>query len=291
MNLKFKFFSFITILSLTSLACGLNLTLPDNAIDIGPVISESIQVPNPTNNSNHDVQINFGGGNMDIRYGASPENLIEGTAAYNVENLKPEISISSNKTVISQDTVKYEITGLPNFADVENVWALQFNDSLIALEIRGGAFKGNFDFGGMSLYELKLFSGASTIDLDFSSPNLTPMSFFKYTTGASSANLMNLANANFSLMEFDAGVGTYVFDFSGILQRDATVDINVVGATIKIIVPENIPAQVILNGKLTNVNLSGNWSGSESAYSQPGEGNTLLLNIQLNGGSISLQNN
>jgi hypothetical protein len=291
MKSSIKIYLFTTSLLLTTLACGVNLSLPDNAIDVGPVISENIQIANPNNGNIQDMQINFGVGDLDIRGGASPDYIIDGTTAYNVENLKPQITTSNNKTTISQETVDYEISGLPNFGDVENVWTLNFSDTPLALEIRGGALKGNFDFGSMSLQELKIFSGGATLDIDFSSPNLTPMSFFDFTTGASTANIVNLANANFSLMNFDAGVGNYLLDFSGNLHRDATVDISALGANLRIIVPSNVPAQINVTGNLNDVSYTGDWSESENSYSQPGEGASLIINIQVNGGIVSLKNN
>ncbi len=71
---------------------------------------------------------------------------------------------------------------------------------------------------------LKITSGASKTDLAFTTPNLTTMGQFHFRTGASTAHLNSLSNANFSLMKFEGGAGSYTLDFSGTLTRDATVE-------------------------------------------------------------------
>jgi len=207
MKIKLILFFAAASLALASLACGVTLTLPEDAIDIGPLESETLSVSAPNPGETTSVLIQFGAGELFIHPGA-PDALITGLATYNVDGLQPEVSTSGEEVSIKQDTFEYNITGLPNYGDVENTWDLYFNTSLLELEVRTGAVKGEFEFGGMALQELKVFTGASSMNLAFSTPNLTPMSQFRYTTGASSATLTGLANANFSLMRFLRGTPT-----------------------------------------------------------------------------------
>jgi hypothetical protein len=110
------------------------------------------------------------------------------------------------------------------------------------------------------------------------------------TTGASKITLNGLANANFSLMNFDAGLGTYTLDFSGTLLRDATVEIKAVASTVKVKVPAGVPAIVKVNGTLTNVTTYGGWTGTEDTFAQAGAGPTLTINIDLGAGTLTLEN-
>ncbi|MEN8240976.1 MAG: toast rack family protein [Chloroflexota bacterium] len=276
-------------LALASLACGVTLTLPEDAIDIGPLESETISVSVPHPGETTSVLIQFGAGDLFIHPGA-PDALITGLATYNVDGLQPEVSTSGEEVSIKQDTFEYNITGLPNYGDVENTWDLYFNASPLELEVRTGAVKGEFEFGGMAVQELKIFTGASTINLAFSSPNLTPMSQFRYTTGASSATLTGLSNANFSLMNFQGGVGSYTLDFSGVLQRDATVEADAALSNMTINIPPGIPAVVNVEGTLNNVVVRGNWGGAENTYSLAGSGPTLVINVKIGAGNLNLTN-
>lgn len=276
-------------LVIAALACRPNLTLPDDAIAIVDLVTENINVAAPNPGGTSKVKLSFGAGDMIIRPGASGA-MISGTAAYNVADLALEITTKGDTVTLSQDTYEYNITGLPNFGDVENVWDLYFSADPIDLEIRTGAFDGVFDFGGLAIRELNILDGASDVTLSFSSPNLTAMGSFTYTTGASDVDLIGLANANFSLMKFTAGVGNYLLDFSGTLQRDATVNISSGLSNIQIIVPVGIPVVVYVDDTLASVTASGSWVKGGEAYSQAGSGPTLTIYVEIGAGFLSLKN-
>ena len=276
-------------LVITALACGLNLILPDDAIAIVDLVTEDIHeaVPNPGGTSK--IKLSFGAGDMIIRPGASG-GLISGTASYNVADLVPEITAKGDTVTITQDTYEYNITGLPNFGDVENVWDLYFSADPINLEIRAGAFEGAFELGGLAIRELDILDGASNVTLAFSSPNLDAMGSFTYTTGASDVDLLGLGNANFSLMKFKAGVGDYMLDFSGALQRDATVEIGSGLSNIQIVVPEGVPVVLYVDDTLASVTASGNWVKGGDSYTQAGNGPTLTIYIDIGAGIVTLRN-
>jgi hypothetical protein len=289
MRNKMILFAAAAALALASLACGVTLTLPEDAIDIGPLETDNISISVPSPGKTSAVLIQFGAGDLNIQPGAS-NALITGVASYNVEDLKPKVSTSGEEVTIEQDTFEYNITGLPNYGDVENTWDLFFSPDPIELEVRSGAVKGNFEFGGMAIEELKIFTGASSMDLAFSTPNLTSMSQFRYTTGASSADLIGLANANFSLMNFQGGVGSYTLDFTGVFQRDATVEVDAALSNMTINVPPGIPTIVNVEGALNNVVVRGNWGGSGDSYTLPGNGPSLVININIGAGNLNLTN-
>jgi hypothetical protein len=279
----------ISALAFASLACGVTLTLPEDAIDIGPLQTDPISVSGPGAGETASVRIEFGAGELFIHSSGSGA-LVSGTATYNVEGLQPEISTSGDEITIQQDTFEYNITGLPNYGDVENTWDLYFNTDPIELEVRSGAVSGEFELGGMAISELKVFTGASSVDLNFATPNLTPMSQFRITTGASTATLSGLANANFSLMNFQGGVGSYTLDFSGVFQRDATVEVDAGLSNVTINVPPGIPTIVNVEGALNNVVVRGNWGGSGDTYTLAGNGPSLVINVNIGAGNLNLTN-
>jgi hypothetical protein len=289
MKNKMILISAVAALALASLACGVTLTLPEDAIDIGPLETENISVSVPSPGETTSVTIQFGAGDLSIQPGAA-NALITGVASYNVEGLEPEVSTSGENVTIQQDTFEYNITGLPNYGDVENTWDLFFSTDPLELEVRSGAVKGELEFGGMALQELKIFTGASSMDISFATPNLTSMSQFRYTTGASSADLTGLANANFSLMNFQGGVGSYTLDFTGVFQRDATVEVDAALSNMTINVPPGVPTIVNVEGALNNVVVRGNWGGSGDSYTLPGNGPSLVINVNIGAGNLNLTN-
>lgn len=289
MNPKNKLIVALVMLSLLSLACGITLTLPDDAIEIGETRTDTILINTSDPNATAEVKLEFGAGTLIIQPGAA-EGLISGTATYNVDDLGPETTISGNSVTLKQSPYEFKLGGLPNVGDVENTWELNFSAQPVDLQIRAGAFDGQFEFGGMAVEKLDVFSGASGVKLNFGSPNLTGMSEFKFTTGASSASLTGLGNGNFSLMKFEGGAGDYTLDFSGAITRDATVEIDAALSNLKIIVPAGIPTALQIDGSLTNVNTHGEWAGGTSNYTLAGNGPTLTINIKLGAGNLDLSN-
>ena len=275
--------------ALVALACGVTINLPEDAIQVGPVVTNDINIAVPKSGDPAKVKLNFGTGSLKIRP-ANIDGLIAGKASYNVKELKPSITTSGDDVKIESGTFDYELTGLPNFTEIENKWELKFGTYPMTLNLRAGAFKGDLDLGGLSLKNLEILSGASSVNVDFSEPNLVSMNAINISTGASTMKLHHLANANFSLFEFKGGGGTYVFDFSGSLQRDASVQVDVGLGTVEIIVPKGVPAKVTVNGQLNTVNTSGKWQGDGNKYSQPGSGSSLDISITANAGTLSLSN-
>lgn len=285
--MKRNFFLALTIIALASLACGITLTMPDDAIEIGELRTDEIFVSPPSGGTAAEVKLEFGAGDLFIKSGAAG-GFITGTATYNVDGVEPRITSAGSEISIEQDPYEFQLGGLPNVKDVENTWDLAFSSHPMTLEVRAGAYDGEFDFGGLAIQELKITTGASKNTINFSSPNLAPMSQFQLRTGASSAELLNLANANFSLLKFEGGAGNYTLDFSGGLNRDATIEIDAALSNMNIIVPENTPTTLQLEGSLTNVNARGLWAGGASTYSLAGEGPTLTFVVKLGAGNLDL---
>jgi hypothetical protein len=156
------------------------------------------------------------------------------------------------------------------------------------LSIDSGAYDGKFELGGLSLTRLEIKDGASNVEVSFSEPNPVEMSTFTYNTGASDVKLTGLANANFSLLDFSAGAGDYTLDFSGELQRDASIKIESGLSNLIIIVPEGVSAVVTVESGLSNVNAGSGWERSGEDYIQKGEGPTLTFVIEMGAGNLTL---
>ncbi len=275
-----KLVLFIAILALASMACGFNVDLP-KAPTPGPDVTDKISVPTPTSD-NVNLSLSFGAGEMTLAPGAS--QLVEGTATYNYAAFKPEVKIDGGDVQIKMS----DIHSFPTFKELKNVWNLKLGNTPMNLSIESGAYMGTFEFGGLALSNLTVKDGAAQVELAFSEPNLTEMSVLHYETGASDVKMTGLANADFSMMDFSAGAGDYTLDFSGQLQRDASVKISSGLSNIIIVVPEGVNAVVTVDGGVSNVSAGSGWSQNGDVYEQKGEGPTLTFMIEIGAGNVTL---
>ena len=214
--------------------------------------------------------------------------MVSGIATYNVDDLAP--NIDTDGAQIRLETGNLEIKGIPNFSkDIKNEWDLKLGDMPMNLKVNAGAYEGDFELGGLALKSLQVGDGAANVRVRFSDPNPVEMGTLRYITGASTVELIGLANANFSSMIFRSGAGDYTLDFSGDLQRDAVVNIESGISQVTIIVPRETSARVEFQGGLANVDASGDWQNSSGAYLVEGEGPTITINVDMGAGNLTLR--
>ena len=286
MNRKMIFLA-ILILALASLACSVNINLPDWQVVTGPTETENISVPLlPDTQAIPDVTLKFAAGTLSLQPGAEGA-LVAGTATYNVTDLKPTVSTENGNVLI--ETGNFDMKGLPKLnQDVINNWELKLGASPMRLVINAGAYQGDYELGGLSLERLQIEDGASQVDVSFSTPNLAQMSSLQYSTGASQVSLKGLANANTTDMTFRGGAGEYTLDFSGELRNNMDVNIESGVSSVTIIVPEGVSAQVISDSGFTTVSTSGSWKQNGNTYQLTGSGNTITINVKIGAGSLNL---
>jgi len=268
----------ILVLALASLACGFSIDLPERQ-KAGPEVEESITVADPKSGETR-LTLSFGAGELTLSPGG--QSLVDGTAIYNVEDLKPEIKKNGNSIEIRQGDFK----SLPPFDDIKNEWDLKLGDMPLDLTLQAGAYDGNLELGGLALKSLTVRDGAANVDLSFGEPNQTEMSILRYETGASDVKLTGLPNANFSTLTFSGGAGNYTLDFSGELQREAVVTISSGFGNLSLIVPEEVDAVVTVESAAVNINHSSGWAQNGQKYTQNGSGPTLTIIVKMAAGNL-----
>lgn len=280
---------FVTsIFLLASIACSLDFNIPITTdIKTGETVTESINIPSLVDDGTPvSLHLNFGAGEMNLFPGEG-DFLVNGEAIYNVTDFKPKIT--QGEHLVKIETGSLEINGIPNFnKKVKNTWNLTLGSSPTDLTIKAGAYVGNFELGGTSLSDLYISDGASQVDINFQQPNEIQMGTFRYETGASNISLENLANANFDTMIFQSGAGDYKLDFSGQLQRDATIFIETGLSSLRILVPKSTHVELEVEGGLTNITTRGDWVHSGTHYSIPGSGAVLKITLEMNAGNLIL---
>lgn len=280
----------ITALALASLACGITFNLPETELKTGPMVTKEISVPMPVDTSKAtEVRLSFAAGEFRLEPGAE-DALVTGMASYNVADLAPVVTIDDGR--VSIETGDLEISGIPNFDDeVRNEWELKLGEAPMRLTLKAGAYLGAYELGGLSLEALEVDDGAAEVRMSFASPNPVEMESFDYTTGASKVEIIGLGNANFTQLHFKSGAGDYLLDFSGDIQRDATVTIDSGMANFRLVVPQGVNARLYFDGGLANVDLGGAWQKSgEDTFVLEGEGPMLTINVNLAAGNLELSN-
>ncbi|MFH2038326.1 MAG: toast rack family protein [Chloroflexota bacterium] len=281
-----KISSVLFILMLGVSACGVSFELPD--ITPGPTETFQIEAMQPKDSANPTrLMLTFGAGELNITRGS--EILVSGMATYNVADFKPEITSSDNTVYVKQGS--YTLNKVPNFSKVLNTWDLKLGSMPMDLEITAGAYHADLELGDLSLTNLTVKDGASDVRLIFSEPNRVEMNLMHYETGASQVTLKGLANANFSILKFSGGAGNYSLDFSGNLQRDASVSINAGLGNLTIIIPDGMRVQLTIDGNLANINVGSNWNRQGKTYSQSGEGPLLTIAVDVGATNLTVTDN
>lgn len=276
------------VLALVTLACNLLSNPPVRQMKTGPTQTVDIQIPMPAEASKDvELTLEFAAGKMTLAPGAKGY-LASGTATFNVAELEPKVETSGSSYTLHQGA--QDIEGIPSFkGDVNNQWDLQLANTPMSLVIKAGAYDGSFELGGLSLQKLAISDGGANVTGTFSAPNNVEMSSFTYSTGASSATLKGLANANFEQMAFSSGAGEYTLSFDGALKRDASVAIDSGVGTLTIIIPEGVNAQVTLDSGLSSVKTAGAWAQNGSVYTLTGGGPTITITVKMGAGTLNLK--
>jgi len=279
----------IAVLTLVTLACGVDVEVPITTdIKTGPTVTDEIDIPyfgDP--NAIADISLKFGAGELYLQPGADGA-LVRGNAVYNVEDLKPNISINGSNVEI--ETGSLEIDGIPNFEEkVKNIWDFRLAATPINLDIKAGAYIGEFQLGNLALANLHVADGAAEVQIDFRYPNLIEMQTLRYETGASNITLERLGNANFTTMIFQSGAGNYDLDFSGDIQRAANIFIETGLSTMTITVPKNVNTTLSIEGGLANITARGGWEQSGNNYTLSGDGPQLTFTVEMSAGNLILR--
>jgi hypothetical protein len=279
-----KLFVIILIPSMLLSACSFTISLP-NMQKAGPTVIDQINVPLPGSTSQPvDLSLKFGAGILKLNSGAS--SLVSGTATYNVSDFKPTVTVNGSSISIVQGN--WKLTGIPDVTNIKNEWDLALGSVPIALTIAGGAYQAEYELGGLNLASVSISDGAADSRLNFASPNLTEMSLLSYSTGASQVSLTGLGNANFTNLEFNSGAGNYTLDFSGQFQRNASVHIGTGVSNLTLVIPSGVPAQVTVDGALSNVNYGTGWDKHGNVYTQAGTGPQLTIVAEIGAGNLTL---
>ncbi|HLF19362.1 MAG TPA: hypothetical protein VI704_01100 [Bacteroidota bacterium] len=115
----------------------------------------------------------------------------------------------------------------------------------VSMELELGAGKGDIDLSGIQIRDLKISSGASSVELHCDQPNVIMTELIEIESGVSKFTATNLCNINFRELKFSGGVGAYKLDFGGTLRQDANARVEVGLGSIIVYVPREMAARVL----------------------------------------------
>ncbi len=280
-----KLLPILLVLALGSIACGFQVNVPITTLTPGPMLTYQINVPLPADTTRPmNLSLAFGAGTMKVHAGG--EELVSGTAKYNIADFKPAVSVNGSTIRIEQGN--WHLTGIPDLSNIKNEWDLSLGNQPLNLSIEAGAYHADYQMGGLALTNLTVKDGASDVKMNFNSPNLSEMSLLNYETGASNVSLTGLGNANFASLVFHSGAGNFTLDFTGALKRDGSVNIETGVSNTTLVIPSGIPVQLTVDGGLSNVTYDSNWSKSGTLYTQTGTGPQLTIVVHLGAGNLTL---
>lgn len=124
-------------------------------------------------------------------------------------------------------------------------WYLRFSNAIpVSFDIELGVGKGDFDLSGLQVKDFTLSTGASEVSLAFEEKNKATIDNINIEAGVCKFTGRNLGNADFKRFQFAGGVGSSLLDFSGKLDREVDVDIEVGLGVLTIVVPQEVGARL-----------------------------------------------
>ena len=280
-----KLLPVILVLALSTIACGFHINVPISTITPGPMQTDQINIPLPADpTQTMDLSLGFGAGTLNLHPGASA--VVSGTAQYNIADFKPIVTVNGSTARIEQGN--WHLKGIPDLSNIKNTWDLSLGKQPLNLSIEAGAYHAEYQLGGLALTNLTVKDGASDVKMDFDSPNLTEMSLLSYETGASNVSLTGLGNANFSSLLFHSGAGNFTLDFTGSLKQNGSVNIETGVSNTTLVIPTGVPAQLTVEGGLSNVTYGSSWTKNGNTYSQSGSGPQLTIVVKIGAGNLTL---
>jgi hypothetical protein len=123
---------------------------------------------------------------------------------------------------------------------------VRFNDEIpISFEVELGAGRGDINLSGLLVKDIKISTGASSVEMRCDKPNGIAAQNIEIESGVSKFTASNLCNTNFKKLKFSGGVGAYKLDFGGTLNHDANANIEVGLGSVSVSVPKSMATRLL----------------------------------------------
>jgi hypothetical protein len=137
--------------------------------------------------------------------------------------------------------------------EVDNQWEILLGDMVpLELNLDAGMADVNFDFTGLEIVGLSMDVGMASGNIFFNKPNKGRIEHFVIDAGQSAMECHGLGNANFKLLEIDAGMASMEIDFSGGLEFDGNVTIDAGMSSAEITLNPDMGNRIEYEGGITS---------------------------------------
>jgi hypothetical protein len=164
----------------------------------------------------------------------------------------------------------------------------------ISLDVELGAGRGDIDLSDLQVSDLKISTGASSVDLRCDKLNQITAENVGIESGVSKFTATNLCNTNFRKLKFSGGVGSYRLDFGGDLHHDASAKIEVGLGSVNVSMPKQLAAKLLYDASFfSSFDLDDDFSKTKSGvYETDDYGdsvNRLTIQIESGLGSVKVR--
>lgn len=208
--------------------------------------------------TNLSVDVRIGTGHLDVAP-AEEGILFKGNFLY--QTIPPQVShelvgntarinirVGSKTRKVKEEPENVDFSLSKLFQD-ESI--LRFSPDIpTTMNLKLGAVKGFLELGGLQLHSVSMEIGVSQCLVNFARPNPGVMSRFTVEAGVGKLEMLNLANARCEHFEFEGGMGSYVLDFGGALERNARVDIELGMGSLTLYLPKTVGVRITVNKSL-----------------------------------------
>lgn len=137
--------------------------------------------------------------------------------------------------------------------EIDNQWEILLGDMVpLELNLEAGMADVNFDFSGLEIVGLSMDVGMASGNIFFNKPNKGRIEHFVIDAGQSSMGCHGLGNANFELLEIDAGMASVEIDFGGSLEFDGKVTMDAGMSSAGITLNPDMGTRIEFEGGLTS---------------------------------------
>jgi hypothetical protein len=218
-----------------------------------------------------------------LELSAGTDNLVDGTATFNVAEWTPRVVAEGPCVTVKQDV------GLHLFGAwhaMRNTWKLALGTSKpFALSVAKGAGEATMALGGIPLSSTDIEVGAGRAQVSFDKANPSRSSFTRVNLGAGSLFLDKVLNANTERLVFAGGAGELTVNFTGdSLQRPMTAKLDTGAGKLVLNFRNGLPCQVVVKKFLGTVHTQGTFHSVqpevyETAAYSTATGPTLRIEI------------
>lgn len=248
-------------------------------------VTESRQI---TDERSLDVRVTYGAGTFNARRGERGV-LYRMQLRYDEDTFTPVAVLDGDELRLGTESVGRHVR--IGRGDRGGNLDLFLSDEVpMNLTMDFGAVSADLDLGGLRLTELEIATGASRTVLNISEPNRERMRHASLDIGAAEFTALGLGNLNTSSLEVDAGVGDITLEFSGDLQRDMEVSIDMGLGSLELRIPEGVGVRLKKDTFLVSIDTEGLVKRGDAFFSPDYETADVRINLNIDAafGSIKV---